>query len=923
MLVIRSIRCSNFKGLDAIDIHAPDSGCVLIEGPNEAGKTSLLDAVRFAITGLPPSGATAESLIQTGASQATVFVRLAGDLHSIEVERVISRSNPSRIRMVTVDGFVRSTTESETEAMDCMDRLLGFSAEDLSRACFISTCDLSAPRPSRQSPGTNGLDPPRRHELRRVAENLGRRSEIEDKLRAARQRLELVEAGARLAAAEGEFDTLNAQLATARIHRAQMEFRSAAADLSSVIQLAAELEDGRTALREELRTAETRSATQSLLAALRGSIEADFAAGDSIDSINTEIAPERDAEVEAGEASRRLPVLTEARQCLVDASRLESEANEMADRTAIYESLEEALNDLVSRRSRILEMRGAREVNVERSAVNAGSSDIDSHSITDRSILKRMAAEIGIPVGKERFWLGWPFGSVATAGAAGIALLGGTALLALGNMSNLSTLVPSAALALLALGLLASAAISTSRQRAAHTAAEDAPSNAVADELLLTGIDDEIVNTEDQLSRSDLDVLRANHALAMEEFRKHRRRASDLIDQNRLAATVDEIDLEIARIDERLRNLDGYAARLRRLETELDSIQTRRSEIRSNAAQRVDRLNELWTETSLSEFPDGQELDMLADIVDAAGVAPDPVEISGRLAEISARIADLEPLLEDRNATHDKTLNALTLMAADAGVRPDPDDVEGSLSSALPDLAQGSVHDEYRIETEIASLQMKISGARVEVQSRESAIGLSWRDLDADSSATEVERLERETTIRQQAAQIAAKADAGVVRQTAARAEYVGRELLPEFVGGRYFDLRRQPSGAAEVWDERGGCWLPVAAASAGLRQQVELVLRLAGSSAALVPAAAGTPGFLFIDDPVSLTDRPRRHRIVQALTSGAIRDVFRQVFVFSISGTVDPRQFDYQISLENGTVKSSTLPNFKHQPAETAMAEV
>ena len=85
------------------------------------------------------------------------------------------------------------------------------------------------------------------------------------------------------------------------------------------------------------------------------------------------------------------------------------------------------------------------------------------------------------------------------------------------------------------------------------------------------------------------------------------------------------------------------------------------------------------------------------------------------------------------------------------------------------------------------------------------------------------------------------------------------------------------------------------------------------------MPAAAGTPAFLFLDDPASGSDPVRRRRIVEAVTTGAIRDVFRQVFVFSVSGALDPRQFDYRVSLENGTVRSSTLPEFGRAPVETA----
>ena len=87
-------------------------------------------------------------------------------------------------------------------------------------------------------------------------------------------------------------------------------------------------------------------------------------------------------------------------------------------------------------------------------------------------------------------------------------------------------------------------------------------------------------------------------------------------------------------------------------------------------------------------------------------------------------------------------------------------------------------------------------------------------------------------------------------------------------------------------------------------------MLRLARSSTALMPPAAGTPAFLFLDDPASGSDPVRRRRIVEAVTTGGVKDVFRQVFVFAVSGALDPRQFDHRVSLESGTVKSSTLPS-------------
>ena len=914
MLVVRSIRCANFKGLASLDLKTPASGCFLIEGPNEAGKTSLLDAVRFAVTGLTPAGSAAESLIRAGASEATVCVELAGDRHSIELERVISRSKQNAVRVAIRDGLARSTAESEDEAADRLDRVFGLSADNLNQACFVGIDDLSA------SPG---WAPPQRYELRRVADSLGRVSEFEDDLQAARQRLDLAEAGGRLALAEDELAALQRTLDLVRIHKALVDLRSAEADVESVRQSAAELEDDRAKLREELRQSERLAATRTLVAALRGSLEADVEAAESLVSIEAEIDAQRNSVGDAAAVRRRLAVLNDARTCLTEASRFESEAGEIAERKANLEYLAATLKTLVERRSRIVEAPGFGVPFGDRRGRGAGSSDGAFGSASDQSFSQRLSMSLGIPPEIARYWSGWPVSAVAATGGACIALLTVTVLLVLGDRSNLGTLAPGAALAAAALGLMAYAAVAVFQRRDAgvrpSAAAVDIASNPPVDTHLLAGIDGEIARIKDQLSRSDLEVLRASHTLAMAELEKSRRGVAELLEQIGATAMVDEIDLEIARLDERLRTLESAGAQARRLEAELEVVQTRRDEIRSNAAQRMQRLRELWPDAVLGDFPDAWELDALQSTIDAAGAAADPVTVSRHMTQISARIASVEALLEERAAEYDKTLEVLTVAVEGAGVTLDSGDVGGSLSRALPDLSRASGRDEYRMEAEIALLQRKIGVDRADVESRESALGLSWRALDVEHSATEVERLEREIVVRKQAAQIAAKADAAFARKAAARAEYVGRELLPSFVGDRYFDLRVRPSGGVEVWDERGSCWLPVAGASAGLRQQVKLVLRLARSSTALTPAAAGTPAFLFLDDPAAGSDPVRRRRIVEAVTTSTIRDVFRQVFVFAVSGALDPRQFDYRVSLENGTVTSSTLPEFGRAAVETA----
>ena len=921
MLVIRSIRCTNFKGLAYLDLKMQASGCVLVEGPNEAGKTSLLDAVRFAVSGLTPPGIVPESLIRTGASESTVCVELVGDRHYIKLERVISRSRRNQVRVAIRDGLAPSATESEDEAADRLEHVFGLCAGNLDETCFVGVDDAFTSTGTRQSTGGRGWSPPRRYELRRVADSLGEVSEFEDDLGTARERLDLVQAGERLASAEEELGALQHMLSLVRIHKALVDLRSAEADVESVRRAAAELEDDRAELREELRQSERLAATRTLVDALRGSLEADAEAADNLISIETEMDAQRDSVNDDAAVRRRLAVLNEARNLLEEASRFEMEAREIAERKAPLENLAATLKGLVERRSRIIESPGFGVPFGDSNATGARSSGRDFRSASGQSAWQRMSMGLGLPPAIERYWYGWPTSAVAATGGAFIALATVVALLVVGDRSSLATLAPAAALAAAALGLMAySAAVvfqSDDSGVGAGGAGVDIASGPSMDTHPLAGTDEEIARIEDRLSQSDIDELRAGHALAMAERKKSRRGAAELLAQIGLAARAEDVDREVARLEERLETLENTGSQTERLEAELERVRTRRGEIRSNAAQRMQRLRELWPDAVLGDFPDARELDALQDTTEAAGVE-DPVVVSRRMTELSARVGSVETLLEEREAEYDEALGILSSLAEEAGVTLDGGDVESSLLAALPDLTRASGRDANRIDADIASLEGTIAVDRADVESRETALGLSWRDLDVGQSRAEVERLEREIIIRKQGAQIAAKADAAFVRKAAARAEYLGRELLPAFVGDRYFDLRVRPSGGVEVWDERGSCWLPIAGASAGLRQQVNLVLRLARSYTALAPAAAGTPAFLFLDDPASGSDRVRRRRIVEAVTASTIRDVFRQVFVFAVAGALDPQQFDYQVSLDNGTVRSSTLPEFGRAPVET-----
>lgn len=76
-LRVSRLEAVNFKGLREVDIRQTDRTLVLIHGPNRAGKTSCLDALRAALTGKKAEG---ELPLRDGADTGTIRLTLRDDL---------------------------------------------------------------------------------------------------------------------------------------------------------------------------------------------------------------------------------------------------------------------------------------------------------------------------------------------------------------------------------------------------------------------------------------------------------------------------------------------------------------------------------------------------------------------------------------------------------------------------------------------------------------------------------------------------------------------------------------------------------------------------------------------------------------------------------------------------------------------------
>ena len=132
--------------------------------------------------------------------------------------------------------------------------------------------------------------------------------------------------------------------------------------------------------------------------------------------------------------------------------------------------------------------------------------------------------------------------------------------------------------------------------------------------------------------------------------------------------------------------------------------------------------------------------------------------------------------------------------------------------------------------------------------------------------------------------------------------------LLPLLTAGRYRYAELTPDYRLQVWDERKHGYVEKSLYSGGTQDQFSLALRLGFALAALPRELGTSPGFLFLDEPLSSFDHDRTAALIDLLTHGQIATFFQQVFLISHSQAFDPSRFTHHIVMEEGGVAHSTL---------------
>src|SRR5260370_6738646 len=107
MIILKHLHVEHFRLLRQIDLHFPQRGSILIQGPNEAGKSTLFESIYFALYGESLSSEAArrrsanlDELISYGAKSATLTLTVSVGATDLTVTRTIERGRGQRASLV-------------------------------------------------------------------------------------------------------------------------------------------------------------------------------------------------------------------------------------------------------------------------------------------------------------------------------------------------------------------------------------------------------------------------------------------------------------------------------------------------------------------------------------------------------------------------------------------------------------------------------------------------------------------------------------------------------------------------------------------------------------------------------------------------------------------------------------------------------
>src|SRR5207237_1400868 len=103
MIILKHLTVERFRLLREINLHFPQRGSILIQGPNEAGKSALLESIYFALYGRAivsdRDKSSVDELVLYGSPQASVTLTLSIGATELVINRIIERGKGQQVAL--------------------------------------------------------------------------------------------------------------------------------------------------------------------------------------------------------------------------------------------------------------------------------------------------------------------------------------------------------------------------------------------------------------------------------------------------------------------------------------------------------------------------------------------------------------------------------------------------------------------------------------------------------------------------------------------------------------------------------------------------------------------------------------------------------------------------------------------------------
>jgi hypothetical protein len=307
-----------------------------------------------------------------------------------------------------------------------------------------------------------------------------------------------------------------------------------------------------------------------------------------------------------------------------------------------------------------------------------------------------------------------------------------------------------------------------------------------------------------------------------------------------------------------------------------------------------------------TDHPSATELQTLDDAVAAHLAELDEEGVRARLTAMGREDGALAA--EEKQAVAAAASAAAELRRLLAAQQVVADLTAESIAAGYPFFAEVTAEDAARYEEEEQEQELQLRNLLRQREEGAARLGVDAATLEVAACEAAVQAARREIAVKARALQMVDLVRQRMIAKVIPSTTHNLCQLLPLLTAGRYRDCQLTGDYKLQIWDEGAGRYVAKNIFSGGTRDQFSLALRLAFALATLPEELGTTPGFIFLDEPLSSFDGPRTEALVRLLTQGAVADSFHQIFVISHNRMFDRQAFTHHLLLEGGRIADHDL---------------